>query len=196
VGSGCKNPSNTSYQFYEEAETRRAPGSPVVMRRYNWKKVLGEGYCGEAQYTAKRNFPTGSPISPSGPSISGLVITHSPAYWTFMADEKTQVSVAAYIPKDSSTDAAISLPGVLARKVRYTVFIEKPISDYSSTQEICSSKDIDQGEHSNVFVDLGSCQMNKSDKVRVVLSFVENTGARGEFKFVADVVRFMLVTKN
>jgi len=87
-------------------------------------------------------------------------------------------------------------PGVLARKVRYTVFIEKPISDYSSTQEICSSKDIDQGEHSNVFVDLGSCQMNKSDKVRVVLSFVENTGARGEFKFVADVVRFMLVTKN
>jgi hypothetical protein len=177
VGSGCKSLGNTSYQFYEEAETRRAPGKPVVMRRYNWKKVLGEGYCGEAQYTAKRNFPERSPISPSGPSISGFVITHSPAYWTFTADEKTQVAVAAYIPKDSSADTAIALPGVPLRKVRYTVFIEKPISDDSSTQEICSSKDIDQSEHANVFVDLGSCQMDKSDKIRVVLSFVENTGA-------------------
>lgn len=118
---------------------------------------------------------------------------------------ETTVSVAVYIPADSYAEDLnrLRFPQIpVYREVEYTVQVRSSTSDTEVRE--CASKAIDQSQYQDEFVDLGTCQVGESERVEVVLTYLDNLSGiaannadgTAALRIVADAVRFESTTAD
>ncbi|NJN90817.1 MAG: hypothetical protein HC878_10885 [Leptolyngbyaceae cyanobacterium SL_5_14] len=196
VGAGCDIPDSATYSLYQNQELRR--GDRTFTVPIEWEELSGQGFCGSAHYITKQERVR-NPLS-GGASIAYQV---APAAWFFAPSTETSVSVAVYIPADSYAEDLnrLRFPQIpVYGEVEYTVRVRSLTSDTEVRE--CLSRAIDQSQYQDEFVDLGTCQVGESERVEVVLTYLDNLSGRAAnnadgtaaLRIVADAVRFESAT--
>lgn len=216
VGSGCESSSDSSYRLYQESgsynfEWQEATGQgfcgqaqylmsidrPARSEGRNDRRfVTSSGMAPNFSVQAERSTSSKQSVFTQQPWVDtspGVYTSHTLAQWNLKSATSGNMSISVYIPKDnyqrSLSDTLRVPPLRLDRTVVYTALIGSSPSDAQLKE--CLSQEIDQDDHQNEFVELGSCQVNESNLVIVFLEYRNASNERVERRIVADAVRFI-----
>ena len=184
VGPGCDNPGRRSITGNPEGTEWKITEGEWKER---WREIAGVGFCEHSNWLSWTRKP--APVV--NPGAAWTQVKSNPMMsWNFFAaaSTETKVSIATYIPTEQLDPRVVA---DVSRKVSYLAAVHNPKSEKKF--DVCFEKEIDQAQHQEAWVELGTCSPKEPTMVVVYLRDIDPINKTVHYRIVGDVTAFTLI---